>query len=75
MNKGDLVSYHEPPSKAMNGTHRNSSEWAQRDTVLNGTYPALWHGGVLGLGGRRSWSPEPNLVCNGPEVIHAPEAR
>lgn len=38
MNKGDLVSYHEPPSKAMYGANSNNSEWAQRDTVVNMTY-------------------------------------
>lgn len=38
MNKGDLVSYHEPPSKAMYGANSNNFEWAQRDTVVNMTY-------------------------------------
>lgn len=62
MNKGDLVSYHEPPSKAMYGANSNNFEWAQRDTVVNITYLYAIAGRGPWFWGRRSQSPEPNLV-------------
>lgn len=53
-------------------TWGRSSGWARRDAVLNVSSTASRRGPWFG--GRRSWSPEPNLLHSWPEVMHAPQA-